>query len=310
MARDYYEVLGVKRSASEDEIKKAYRKLAREHHPDRNPGDKKAEARFKEIQEAYDVLSDKTKRSQYDRFGRVGPDGGFGGGPGGSTFRWGTGGPGGFQEVDPAEAADLFRQMFGGGLGGGFGGMENVEEMLGRGSRRGGRGRRAQPPPEAESEVTIPFLTAALGGSISIQVDGRELSVKIPPGVSDGQVLRLQGQGPGGGNLRLKLRIQPHPYFRREGNDIILETPISVAEAVLGAKIDVPTIDGSRLTVKVPPGTSSGARLRLRGKGIAGGDQFIEIKVVVPSSVDDKSRQLIEEFSRLNSENPRSGLGW
>src|SRR6476661_7862113 len=119
MPRDYYETLGVGRTASEDEIKKAYRKLAREYHPDRNPGDKKAEAKFKEVQEAYDVLSDKTKRSQYDRFGRVGPDGGVGGGPGGTTFRWGTGGtggPGGFQEVDPQHAADLFREMFGGGL--------------------------------------------------------------------------------------------------------------------------------------------------------------------------------------------------
>jgi DnaJ-class molecular chaperone len=158
--------------------------------------------------------------------------------------------------------------------------------------------------------VTIPFVTAALGGSVTLQVDGRELSVKIPAGVSDGQSLRLQGQGPGGGNLRLKLRIQAHPYFRREGNNIILEVPVSVAEAILGAKVDVPTLDGSRLTVKVPPGTSSGARLRLKGKGIAGGDQYIEIKVVVPSTIDDKSRQLIEEFARLNPQNPRSGLGW
>jgi DnaJ-class molecular chaperone len=158
--------------------------------------------------------------------------------------------------------------------------------------------------------VTIPFVTAALGGSVTLQVEGRELSVKIPAGVSDGQSLRLQGQGPGGGNLRLKLRIQPHPYFRREGNNLILEVPVSVAEAILGAKVDVPTLDGSRLTVKVPPGTSSGARLRLKGKGIAGGDQYIEIKVVVPSTIDDKSRQLIEEFARLNPQNPRSGLGW
>jgi DnaJ-class molecular chaperone len=312
MAGDYYEVLGVKRNASEDEIKKAYRKLARQHHPDRNPGDKKAEAKFKEVQEAYDVLSDKTKRSQYDRFGRVGPDGGVGGGPGGTTFRWGTGGPGGpggFQEVDPQHAADLFREMFGGGLGG-FGAGEDVEEIFGRAGRRGGRGRRPQAPPETESEVPVPFVTAALGGTVGLQINGRELSVKIPPGVSDGQVLRLQGQGPGGGNLRLKLRIQPHPYFRREGNNIVLEVPVSMAEAVLGAKVDVPTLDGSRLTVKVPPGTSSGARLRLKGKGIAGGDQYIEIKVIVPSSVDDKSRELIEEFSRLNPQNPRTGVGW
>lgn len=313
MARDYYEVLGVKRDASEDEIKKAYRKLAREFHPDRNPGDKKAEGKFKEVQEAYDVLSDQKKRSQYDRFGRVGPDGGGGGPGGGQGFQWQWGGPGGFQQVDPGEAADIFRQFFGGGGaggGGGFSGAGDVEEILGRRSRGRGRGRRTAPAPEVESEVSIPFVTAALGGSINIQVDGRELAVKIPPGVNDGQAMRLQGQAPGGGNLKLILRIQPHPYFRREGNNVILEVPISVSEAILGAKVDVPTLDGSKLSVKVPPGTSSGARLRLRDKGIAGGDQFIEIKVVVPTAVDEQSRKLIEEFSRSNTYNPRAGLPW
>ena len=306
MPRDYYEVLGVQKSASEEEIKKAYRKLAREFHPDRNPGDKTAEGKFKEVQEAYDVLSDQTKRSQYDRFGRVGPDGG-GGGPGGQGFQWG--GPGGFQQVDPGEAADIFRQFFGGGAGG-AGDVGDIEELMGKRGRGRSRGRRAAPAPEVESEVTIPFVTAALGGTINIQVDGRELSVKIPAGVTDGQALRLQGQAPGGGNLKLVLRIQPHPYFRREGNNVILEVPLSVSEAILGTKVDVPTLDGSKLSVKVPPGTSSGARLRLRGKGIAGGDQFIEIKVVIPSSVDDRGRQLIEEFSRLHPHNPCAGLPW
>jgi len=306
---DYYEQLGIGREASDDEIKKAYRKLAREFHPDRNPGDKKAEGKFKEVQEAYDVLSDQKKRSQYDRFGRVGPDGGGGAGPGGQGFQWQWGGPGGFQQVDPGEAADIFRQFFGGGAGG-LGDAGDVEELLGRRSRGRSRGRRATTAPEVESEVSIPFVTAALGGTISIQVDGRELSVKIPAGVNDGQALRLQGQAPGGGNLKLILRIQPHPYFRREGNNIILEVPISVSEAILGAKVDVPTLDGSKLSVKVPPGTSSGARLRLRGKGMAGGDQFIEVNVVVPTSVDERVRQLIEEFARLNPYNPRAGLPW
>src|SRR6516225_5931261 len=164
MARDYYDVLGVKRDASEDEIKKAYRKLAREFHPDRNPGDKKAEGKFKEVQEAYDVLSDQKKRSQYDRFGRVGPDGG-GGGPGGQGFQWQWGGPGGFQQVDPGEAADIFRQFFGGGAGS-FGDAGDVEELLSRRGRGRGRGRRA-PAPEVESEVSVPFVTAASGGSIN-----------------------------------------------------------------------------------------------------------------------------------------------
>jgi DnaJ-class molecular chaperone len=307
MPRDYYDILGVSRSASEEEIKKAYRKLARQYHPDRNPGDKQAEAKFKEVQDAYDILSDKTKREQFDRFGHVGPGPGFGGGPGGAqgggpTFHWEWrgGGPGGGAEVDPTE---IFRQFFGGGGGG-------VEETLGRAGRNR-RGRRAEPPvEEVQSEVEIPFLTAALGGTVNLNVNGKELSVKIPTGVEEGQALRLKGQGPGGSNLRLILRIQPHPYFRREGKDIILEAPLSLPEAVLGTKLDVPTLDGTRLTVKIPAGTSSGTRLRLRGKGVNGGDQYIETKVVVPAPQDEHSRQLIEEFSKANPQNPRAGLPW
>jgi DnaJ-class molecular chaperone len=307
MPRDFYETLGVKRDASEEDIKKAYRKLARQYHPDRNPGDKQAEARFKEVQEAYDVLSDKTKRSQFDRFGHVGPDGGFGGGAGGAgpyTFRWGAGPGGGSQEVDLGDLQDLFRQFTGGG-------QADLGDAFGRrGRRAGGRSRAPEPAREVESEVAVPFLTAAQGGSLTIQVDGRELAVKIPAGVEEGKTLRLHGQAPGGGDLLLKLRIQPHPYFRREGNDLILEVPIALAEAVLGAKVDVPTLDGTRLTVKVPPGTSSGARLRLRGRGINGGDQYIEVKIAVVPPKDDRSRSLIEEYANLNPQSPRAGLPW
>jgi DnaJ-class molecular chaperone len=307
MAGDYYEALGVKRDASDEQIKSAYRKLARQYHPDRNPGDKQAEARFKEIQEAYDVLSDKTKRGQYDRFGAAGVGAGARnaqGGPGGFNFQWGAG-PGGFQQMDPNEAADLFRQFFGGGGGGA---PFDMEETLGR-QARGGRGRRARPQPqEVESDVTIPFMTAAMGGTVGLQIDDRELSVKVPPGVEEGQVLRLQGQGPGGGNLRLRLHIEPHAHFRREGKNIILDVPLSLPEAVLGGQVDVPTLDGTRLTVKVPPGASSGTRLRLRGKGIAGGDQFIEVKVMVPAAKDERSRELIEEFARLHPQEPRANL--
>jgi DnaJ-class molecular chaperone len=303
MARDYYETLGVKKNASEQEIKNAYRKLARQYHPDRNPGDKQAETKFKEIQEAYDVLSDKTKRTQYDRFGAAGPGPFQEGGKGGQrswNFQWG-GEPGGFQQMDSQEAADLFRQFFGGG---GF----EFDAGQGQGPRTKSRAR--PQPEEVESEVSIPFLTAAVGGTVSLQIDGKELSVKIPAGVDTGTPLRLAGQAPGGGDLRLKLKVQSHPYFRREGNDIILEAPISVSEAILGARVDVPTLDGTKLTVKVPPGTSSGARLRLRGKGIKGGDQFIEIKVAVPAPKDDRSREIVEEFARLNPQHPRTGPPW
>jgi DnaJ-class molecular chaperone len=301
MPRDYYEVLGVGKTASADEIKKAYRQLARKYHPDRNPGDKTAEGKFKEVQDAYDVLSDKDKRAQYDRFGFAGPQaGGF---PGGAPFNWGQGGGPDFSQIDPSQFADILRQF--GGEGGvfGFGGGS-------RGRSRSSRRRPAAPPPEAAPEVTVPFQAAALGETVSLQVDDQHIDLKVPAGITDGQTMRLAGQGPGGGDLYIKIRVQPHPYFRREGNDIILEVPLSLPEAVLGATVDVPTLDGTRLGVKIPPGTSSGARLRLRGRGIKGGDQYIEIKIQVPAARDDQSRRLIEEFARLHPQDPRTGLPW
>jgi curved DNA-binding protein len=309
MPRDLYDVLGVNKAASDDDIRKAYRTLARQYHPDRNPGDKQAESRFKEVQEAYDVLSDKKKREQYDRFGFAGPQPGFGGGEGAGGFHWsggfpggmGGGFPGGNVEMDPDQAHELFEQIFGGapsGLGG-----------AGRRGRGGNRGRRAQAAP-TEAELEVPFLLAANGGPMGLNVNGKHIDVKIPAGVEDGKTLRVGGQGPGGSDLHLKIKVQPHPFFKREGKDVVLETPISVAEAILGGKIEVPTLDGSKLEVKIPPGTSSGGRLRLRGKGIAGGDQYIVLKVVVPKNIDDESRQLIEQFRERNPQHPRTGTPW
>lgn len=313
MPRDYYEVLGVKRDASEADIKQAYRKLARKYHPDRNPGDKQAEANFKEVQEAFDVLSDKEKRANYDRFGHAGANGPFGGGPGGPTFRWGAG-PGGVhvEGLDPSQAEDLLRNLFGAGLGGGGAGPD-FADLFGRAARgsagpRTRRARRPEPEPEQETEITIPFITAAQGGSITLNINGQEGTVRIPAGVEEGQVIRVPA--PGGGVVRLKLRVTPHPFFRREGKDLLLEVPLSLAEAVLGTKVDVPTLDGSRATVTIRPGSSSGTRLRLRGLGIDGGDQYIIVKVMVPAPADERSRQLIEEFARLNPQNPRSGAPW
>jgi len=301
MPRDYYEVLGVKKDATEAEIKRAYRKLARDNHPDRNPGDKQAEVRFKEVQEAYDILSDKTKRAQYDQFGFAGPQAGPSGAPGG--FHWGGGvNQGG--SVDPGQFEDILSQ-FGGGGGGGFADLFNQH----RGNA--GRGRRSGSRQPLMHEIRVPFEVAVLGGLISVSIDDRTIEVKIPAGIEEGQSLRLQGQGPGNADLLLKIaRIDPHPYFKREGNDLLITAPITVAEAVLGAKIDVPTLAGDKLTVKVPAGTSSGGRLRLRGKGIKGGDQYVEIKIVAPAPADDKSRQLMEEFARLNPQQPRSGPPW
>jgi curved DNA-binding protein len=313
MARDYYEVLGIPRDASEADVKKAYRKLARQHHPDRNPGDKAAEAKFKEVQEAYSVLGDKQKKTQYDRFGHTGPfPGGFpGGGPGGAQFDFSGAGidPEVFQSGD---LGDLFRHVA--GMRGGGGGVD-LGDLFARAAQAQGGGRRRRStrqaePPAAEAEATIPFLTAARGGTVGLEIDGRHIDLRVPPGVEDGQKLRLAGQGPDGGDLYLKLKIEPHPYFRREGNNVVLEVPLSLPEAVLGTTVEVPAIDGSRLQVKIPPGTSSGSRLRLKGKGIKGGDQYIEVKVVVPRPKDERSRELIEEFARLNPQNPRAGLEW
>ena len=317
MPRDPYEVLGVSKSASQEEIQKAYRKLSKTYHPDRNPGDKQADANYKEVQEAYEILSNAEKRKQYDTFGHVGP-GGFPGGAGGGGFPGGGGGfPGGVNfggpggaAVDPEMAEELFRNLFGGGMGGGAGAAD-LGDLFG-GGRRTRQKPRAKPRPEAvESEVTVPFEVAAIGGSVAINIDGRHIDVKVPAGIADGKKLRVPPQATGGVEILLRVKIAPHSYFRREDNDIYLDVPISVAEAVLGAKVEIPTIDGSRLEVKVPPGTSGGAKLRLRGKGIAGGDQYLVFKVIVPSgTVDEKSRELIEEFAKLNPQSPRANVPW
>lgn len=299
MAKDYYDSLGVSRTASEGDIKSAYRKLARQYHPDRNPGDKAAAERFKEIQQAYDVLSDKKKKEQYDQFGP-----GFeqmGGGQGG--FHYGTsGGPGGYQNIDPAAFQSIFEQMMGGGFGGDF-------STTGPGTGRKGRGRQRKVPQDVEQEIHVDFLTAAEGGSVDL---GR-IKVDIPAGFPDGKKLRVRGQGENGGDLYVIVHIRPHAYFQREGQNIVLDVPLTVAEAALGCKVDVPTLKGT-VTITIPAGTSSGQRLRIRGMGLPGpsgkGDQFCETKIVLPKQLNAKSKQLLEEFAKLEPQQPREQLGW
>jgi DnaJ-class molecular chaperone len=292
MPRDPYEVLGVSRTASDEEIKKAYRKLAAKHHPDRNPGDKAAEAAFKEVSAAYETLSDADKRQRFDRFGH-------GGGPGGGGF------PGGGPQVDPQAAEELFRTMFGGQAGGG--GFD-LGDLLGGGRRRGGRQRPR--PEEIESEVTVPFETAASGGTVSLSVGGRDIDVRVPAGMADGKKLRVPASATGSADLILTVRVSPHPYFKRDGNDLLLEVPVSVSEAVLGGRVEVPTLAGERLTVRVPPGASSGARIRLAGKGLAGGDQYLVVKIVAPKAVPDEARELMERFAAAAPQDARAGVAW
>ena len=311
MPRDPYEVLGVSKSATAEEINKAYRKLSKKYHPDRNPGDKDADAKYKEVQAAHDILGDEKKKAQYDQFGFAGTQGGFPGGGFSGGFPGGgfPGGAGGAQ-FDPEAAQQLF-DLFGGGLGGG-GGNVDLNDLFGAGAtRRKARGTRTRRAEPVESEVTVPFEVAANGGSVAMEIDGRRIDVKVPAGIEEGKKLRVPGEATGGSDVLLRVKISPHPYFRREGNDIFLDVPVSLSEAILGTKVDVPTLDGTKLTVTVPPGTSGGKKLRLRGKGIAGGDQYLVFKVEVPGGkVDDKSRELIEEFAKRNPQHPRANAPW
>jgi DnaJ-class molecular chaperone len=296
--RDLYEVLGISRSASDDDIKKAYRKLARQYHPDRNPNDKSAESKFKEVQEAYDILSDADKRRKYDQFGQAAFEGGgMGGGfqEGGTTFDFG----------DIGGLDDLLGGLFGGGR-----------------KRRGGRSTPLTGQ-DIHAEVFVPFVKAALGGELEVtltQPTRTSLTIRIPAGLTDGDKLRLAGKGlapPGGGkpgDLIVTTRIEPHPFFSRKGADLYLEAPIRVDEAILGTDLEVPTLEG-RARVTVPAGTSSGQKLRLRGKGVAQrdgqrGDLYIQIRVVVPKKSSEALKRLAAQIRELDSSDPRQTLGW
>lgn len=299
MPRDYYETLGVDRKASADAIKKAYRKLAMKYHPDKNPGDKDAENRFKEVSEAYATLSDDKKRAIYDQYGHAGPPGGGGGFPAGGGFHTG---------FDQAQAEEIFNQFFG-GMGGGLGDLFGGPRA-GRKRHRGHAHQQAHTQQPLEAEVTVPFHVAANGGTVGISIGDRTIDVKVPAGIETGKKLRVPAAATGTADVILKVTVNPHPFFRREGSDIYLDVPISLSEAVLGGSVTVPTAGGERLGVKIPPGTSSGARLRMRGKGLAGGDQYLVFQVMVPKGIDDESRKLIEDFNERNPQQPRTGEPW
>lgn len=307
MDKDLYEILGIKKDATEAEIRKAYLKLAKKFHPDVNPGDKAAEQKFKEVNLAYEVLKDEKKRAQYDQMRAMGTNpfararAGAGAGAGGFA--------GGAEGFDQFGLGDLFEEIFGAGGFGGGGGFSG-------GYRKSYYPSKGQ---DRESSLQISFIEAAKGGERVVQFsDGKRLTVKIPGGVDDGSKIKLSGQGDSGasggpaGDLILTLRVAEHPFFKREGNHIVLKLPITFSEAVNGAEVEVPTIDGM-VHLKIPSGISSGQRLKLSGKGAFSsklgqrGDQFLEILIKMPKEVSEdykKAAALIEKISF----NPREGL--
>jgi curved DNA-binding protein len=318
--RDYYEVLGVPRDASNDDIRSAYRKLARQYHPDVNK-EPDAEDRFKEVSEAYEVLRDPEKRERYDRLGanwKAGQDvsgepgfdgfGGFGfggGAPGGPGSRDGFGGDVRV-EFGGGEFSDFFEGLFGGR--GGRGGRT-------RGQRAGGFDGFSMRGADQEAELELTLEEAARGGRRKISFgDGRDYEVNIPPGVRDGQRIRLAGEGSPGmasgpsGDLFLRVRIKPHPRFRVQGKDLYVDLPVTPWEAALGAEVEVPTLDGTT-RVKVPSGSSTGRKLRLRGQGLPGrdgnGDLYAVIKVEVPKRPTAEERELLERLAQVSRFNPR-----
>lgn len=372
--KDYYEVLGVPRTATQAEIKKAYRKLARKYHPDLNPGDKSAEAKFKEIQEAYSVLSDPKKRAQYDQFGFVGDFAGPGAGAEAGASGTGpfTGGFEGFDfsEYGTSSFRDFFENLFGGfreeqrarrpergedlnysmtisfadavnGLqtrirvtrlvhcpvcgGSGYsslGGQKTCPDC-------GGTGRTYVQKGFMKFSSTCPTCLGT--GKVSGQVcancrgEGRvptteTITVRIPKGVDSGSKVRVPGKGnvgPNGGppgDLYINLEVTPHPFFKREGSNIYIKVPITVPEATLGAKIEVPTIYGEKKTIRIPPGTKSGQKFRIRGEGApycgrnGRGDMYVEVTIVPPPHVDQRVRELMKELEKFYEENPRKDL--
>ena len=364
-ARDFYSVLGVARGASELEIKRAYRKLARKYHPDVNPGNKTAEAKFKEISEAYEILGDPEKRRRYDQFGRDAFSAGAQGAQHSGGFDFGGFD---FDSGVPGDLGDLLSDFFGqrghtgpsgpgkgedlhysldinfedairglsteislqkhsrcgrcGGSGAHLGSaLESCPDCGGSGRlRHRGVLRTNQPCPRCQGQGKISREACSACGGRGVTFGTDRIAVKIPPGVDTGSRIRLHGMGEPGrnggpsGDLFIITRIQPHPVLERKGDNLYAEVPITITEAALGTRIDVPTIDGTT-TMRIPPETGSGQVFRLRGKGVphlkggGQGDQFVTVKIVVPRNLDARSQELLREFARLNPDDPRRGRG-
>lgn len=319
MARDPYDVLGVSKKASEAEIKKAFRNLAKKHHPDTHGNDPKAVKRFQEISAAYEVVGDKEKRAQYDRgeIDEAGQPKGFNPGAGGAGF--GQGGWEGFRRQAGSQGGGQARDFHWSSEGGNFSSEDIFSDILG--GLGGGRSRRNQPRKGADIqfETTVSLQEAAQGGNRRVALaDGRQLDVRIPPGVKDGQQIRLRGQGSPGdrggppGDALISISIAPHPYLERDGRDLRMDLPITLKEAVMGAKIPVPTLSGS-VTLTIPPHSNSFNVLRLKGKGLPAntnsepaGDLYVRLVVTLPDSPDPKLDAFVKSWD--NDYDPRAKL--
>lgn len=315
--KDFYSVLGVQRGATPEEIKKSYRKLAMQFHPDKNQGDKKSEEKFKEISEAYDILSDTQKREAYDQFGHAGSQQGYGGGNPFSGAGGPFGGAGGFRSGggNSGGGPDPFQDIFGDVFG---------DIFSGRGGPAGaGARRRPSRGADLRYSLGVTLEEAALGAEKTISFmrqnasreEARKLNVNVPAGVKDGQRLKLTGEGdlaPGGGSpgdLFVIINLEEHPLFKREENDLVIDVPVSYTDAILGAHVDVPTLTG-KAQIKIPAGTHSGQVLRLKGKGFpklggfGHGDMLVRMLVDTPSTVSSKQKELIEELAKSQEDTP------
>ena len=295
--RNYYEILGVTKKSSSEDVKRAYRSLARKYHPDRNPGNKLAEEKFKDINEAYEVLSDATKRAQFDKF---------------SKASWGK------QPGNKNPNYNPFDDFFNGSPPG-----RTTPTDPPRSTRvedddyRPGTNKRVRTPRpqgrDIEAKLTLPLSKAYQGGRERIRLeDGRSLEVDMPPGMFNGQKIRLKGQGLDGGDLYLKITVARHPFFEIQGTDVFCRVPISPIEAVLGGAIEVPTIDGL-VKMTLPPGVRSGQRLRLANKGYPDrigdrGDQLVEIQIVTPKQISEPERELYQQLQSIETFKPRQNI--